>query len=83
MKRLPASWLRRLPAEVRAAAALEQLEPRDRHVLALLLLERLTPLEAAGALGATVAEIERRRDAALEAIAKMCGAKSTRRRRAA
>lgn len=57
MRRLPAA-VTRLPRKVRVAAALEKLGARDRQVLSLILLERLTPLEAAGALRLDVRRVE-------------------------
>ncbi|MFN8586452.1 MAG: hypothetical protein U0704_01530 [Candidatus Eisenbacteria bacterium] len=48
----------KLPARVRVAAAIEKLADRERQVLALLLLEQLSPLEAAGALRLTVRQVE-------------------------
>lgn len=58
----------KLPARVRVAAAIEKLADRERQVLALLLLERLTPLEAAGALRLTVRQVEASFAVAVEAI---------------
>lgn len=57
MKRSVAS-VHQLPARVRVSAAIEKLADRERQVLALLLLERLTPLEAAGALRLSVRQVE-------------------------
>lgn len=57
MRRLPPE-VARLPRRVRVAAALEALDPRERTVVALRLLEKLTPLEAAGALRTSVREVE-------------------------
>lgn len=48
----------KLPVRVRVSAAIEKLADRERQVLALLLLERLTPLEAAGALRLTTRQVE-------------------------
>jgi DNA-directed RNA polymerase specialized sigma24 family protein len=48
----------KLPARIRVSAAIEKLADRERQVLSLLLLERLTPLEAAGALRMTVRQVE-------------------------
>ena len=57
MRRLPTA-VQKLPLHVRVSAAIEKLEDRERDVLAMLLLERLSPLEAAGALRLTVREVE-------------------------
>ena len=45
-----------------------KLADRERQVLALLLLERLTPLEAAGALRLTVRQVEASFALAVESI---------------
>jgi DNA-directed RNA polymerase specialized sigma24 family protein len=58
MRRLPAA-VNRLPLHVRLSAEIEALEPAERQVLSLCLLDELTPLEAAGALKRPVREIER------------------------
>ncbi len=58
----------KLPARVRVSAAIEKLADRERQVLALLLLERLTPLEAAGALRLTVRQVEASFALAVESI---------------
>jgi DNA-directed RNA polymerase specialized sigma24 family protein len=68
MRRLPAD-VSRLPLHVRAAAEIEALEPRERQVLALCLIEKLTPLEAAGALHMPVGELERTLASTLEQVA--------------
>lgn len=68
MRRAPAG-VDRLPENVRVDAALEALDPRDRHVLALLLMERLTPLEVAGALRMTVRQVEQAFELALGRVA--------------
>ncbi len=75
----------RLADSVRVDAALEALDPRDRHVLALLLMERLTPLETAGALRMTVRQVEQTFELALSRIAEETGVARSRRtlRRAA
>ncbi|HEV2104233.1 MAG TPA: sigma factor-like helix-turn-helix DNA-binding protein, partial [Candidatus Eisenbacteria bacterium] len=65
--RLPAS-VRRLPLRLRVAAELEALPADARTVLALRLLERLTPLETAGALGCSLAEANRRYADALRLV---------------
>jgi DNA-directed RNA polymerase specialized sigma24 family protein len=68
MRRLPAA-VSRLPLHVRAAAEIEALQPRERQVLALCLVEQLTPLEAAGALHMPVGELERTLASTLEQVA--------------
>jgi len=65
--RLPQS-VNALPAHVRAAAALETLTSHERSVLALVLLEKLSPLETARALGTTVAQIDRVLSGALDTV---------------
>ncbi len=84
MRRAPAG-VDRLPENVRVDAALEALEPRDRHVLALLLMDRLTPIETAGVLRMTVRQVEQTFELALARIADEAGAARPRRtaRRAA
>ncbi len=72
MSRLPAA-VNALPEQVRVAAAIEKLETRERHVLELVLLERLTTLETAGALRLTVREVERLLTTALECVAAEAG----------
>jgi len=72
MRRLPAA-VDHLPEQVRIAAAIEMLETRERHVLELVLLERLTTLETAGALRLTVRDVERLLANALERIAAEAG----------
>jgi DNA-directed RNA polymerase specialized sigma24 family protein len=54
----------------RLADALERCERRERMMLALLLVERLTPAEAARALGLPVAGVTRRYRALLAELAK-------------
>ncbi len=78
MRRLPVA-VSRLPLHVRAAAEVEALEPRERQVLALCLIEQLTPLEAAGALHMPVGELERTLASTLEQIAAALAAPRTRR----
>ena len=78
MSRLPAA-VNRLPLHVRAAAEIEALAPRNRQVLALCLLERLTPLEAAGALRMSVRELERTLASTLEQVAAALAAPRARR----
>jgi len=67
-RRLPAA-VRRLPARVRVAAAIEKLDPRTQHVLALRLAEGLSALEASGALQIPASRIERILLEALDRIA--------------
>jgi DNA-directed RNA polymerase specialized sigma24 family protein len=80
-RRLP-SGVNRLPERVRLAAAIEVLPERDRQVLALRLVEQLTPLEAAGALKLTVREIEHRYATSLLLLARELGVKPSHRRAA-
>lgn len=58
MSRLP-NEARSLPLNVRAAAAIERLADRERQVLSLLLLERLTMIEASAALNLSTQQVER------------------------
>lgn len=69
IRRLPAA-VNALPESIRASAALETLSPRERSVLALMLLEGLSPLEAAGALGTTSGQVERLYTTALESVSR-------------
>ena len=78
MRRLPAA-VDALPEQVRVDAAIEALEPRDRHVLSLLLVERLTPIEAAGVLRMTVRQVELTFDQLLARIASETGVARSRR----
>ena len=80
-RRLP-SGVSRLPERVRLAAAIEALPERDRQVLALRLVEQLTPLEAAGALKLNVREIEHRYSTSLLLLARELGVKPANRRAA-
>lgn len=84
MRRLPPA-VQSLPDHVRVDAALEALEPGDRHVLALILIERLTPIEAAGVLRMTVRQVEQALDHLLAHVANESGVARPRRtlRRAA
>ena len=78
MRRLPAA-VSRLPLQVRAAAEIETLQPREREVLALCLIEQLTPLEAAGALHMPVGELERTLASTLDRITAALAVPRTRR----
>lgn len=78
MRRLPVA-VSRLPLHVRAAAEIEALQPRERQVLALCLVEQLTPLEAAGTLHMPVGELERTLASTLDRIAAALAAPLTRR----
>ena len=78
MRRLPAA-VSRLPLQVRAAAEIETLQPLERQVLALCLIEQLTPLEAAGVLHMPVGKLERTLASALDQIAAALAAPRTRR----
>ena len=66
----------KLPARVRVSAAIEKLADRERQVLALLLLERLTPIEAAGALRLTVRQVETSFALAVESLREDAAARS-------
>lgn len=55
------------------------LAPRERHVLALLLVERLTVLEAAGALKMTMREVGEVYATALQRLARGTGVRAQRR----
>jgi len=50
---------RRAPRALAASAAFERLSARDCTVLGLVLVEHLTPVEAAVALGVSVAQVRR------------------------
>jgi DNA-directed RNA polymerase specialized sigma24 family protein len=78
MGRLPAS-VGRLPEPVLVDAAIENLETRDRHVLTLLLVERLTPIEAAGVLRMSVRQVEQVFESLLERIGLESGVTRSRR----
>ncbi|MCC6652601.1 MAG: hypothetical protein IT348_15725 [Candidatus Eisenbacteria bacterium] len=58
----------KLPMRIRVTAAIEKLADRERQVLSLLLLERLTPIEAAGALRLTVRQVEASFSLAVESL---------------
>jgi DNA-directed RNA polymerase specialized sigma24 family protein len=80
-RRLP-TGVSRLPERVLLAAAIETLPERDRQVLALRLVEQLSPLEAAGALKLSVRDIEHRYATSLLLLARELGAKPKHRRAA-
>jgi len=84
MRRLPTA-VQKLPPHVRVSAAIEKLEDRERDVLALLLLERLSPLEAAGALRLSVRQVESSFQLAIETLSSEFGSRTASRslRRAA
>lgn len=75
--RLPVT-VNRLPLRIRLAAAIERLPESQRLVLALRLMDGLSPIEAAGALQLTTGEVDSRFDLALESIADELGARSRR-----
>ena len=58
----------KLPMRIRVTAAIEKLADRERQVLSLLLLERLTPIEAAGALRMSVRQVEASFSLAVESL---------------
>ncbi len=72
MNRLPKET-RSLPLPVRTAAALEVLADRERQVLSLLLLERLTLIETSAALNLTVKQVERSFSAGILTIERELG----------
>lgn len=67
-----AALVRRLRSEI------ESLDPRERQVLALLLVERLTVLEAAGALHVTMREVGEIYATALQRLARGSGVRAMR-----
>ena len=69
---------RRSASVVRVLEAIDELEPRERHVLALLLVERLTVLEAAGALRMSMREVGEVYATALQRLARGAGLRSMR-----
>lgn len=74
--------VRKLPLRVRMQAAIEKLEPLERQVLSLMVVEGLTALEAAGALSLSKRTVETRYATAIDAIAAETGARKTQRRAA-
>lgn len=69
----------RRPARVRRVLeAIELLPERERHALTLLLVERLTVLEAAGALRTTMREVGELYATALQRIARGTGLRAQR-----
>ena len=74
--------VRKLPLRVRMQAAIEKLEARERQVLSLMVVEGLTALEAAGAMGLSKRAVETSYQGAIEAIAAETGARKTQRRAA-
>ena len=69
---------RRSASALRVLEAIDELEPRERHVLALLLVERLTVLEAAGALRMSMREVGEVYATALQRLARGAGLRSMR-----
>ena len=69
---------RRSASARRVLEAIDELEPRERHVLALLLVERLTVLEAAGALRISMREVGEVYATALQRLARGAGLRSMR-----
>lgn len=72
MNRLPKE-ARNLPLTVRTAAAIEKLADRERQVLSLLLLERLTLIETSAALDLTVKQVERSFSAGIISLERELG----------
>lgn len=62
----------------RLRSGIESLDPRERQVLALLLVERLTVLEAAGALHVTMREVGEIYATALQRLARGSGVRAMR-----
>ena len=75
--RLPVA-VNRLPLRVRLAAAIERLPEAQRLVLALRLMDGLSPIEAAGALHLSTREVDSRFALALESIADELGSAARR-----
>lgn len=69
---------RRSALAVRLREAIDLLDERERQVLALLLVERLTVLEAAGALRMTMREVGEVYAAALQRLARETGVRAQR-----
>ena len=78
MRRLPTA-VSALPEQVRVDAAIEALDPRDRNVLSLIFIERLTPIEAAGVLRMSVRQVELTLEQLLARIATETGVSRSRR----
>jgi DNA-directed RNA polymerase specialized sigma24 family protein len=74
--------VRKLPLRVRMQAAIEKLEARERQVLSLMVVEGLTALETAGAMGLSKRAVETSYQSAIEAIAAETGARKAQRRAA-
>jgi len=73
-----AASTRRSARALRIREAIDLLDARERHVLALLLVERLTVLEAAGALKMTMREVGEVYADALQRLARGATARSQR-----
>lgn len=73
-----AASTRRSARALRIRESIDLLESRERHVLALLLVERLTVLEAAGALKMTMREVGEVYATALQRLARGTGARAQR-----
>ena len=69
---------RRSASARRVLEAIDELEPRERHVLALLLVEKLTVLEAAGALRMSMREVGEVYATALQRLARGAGLRTMR-----
>ena len=69
-------------APEQVAAALQALPDLDRVVLALQLLDGLTPLEVAGALRVTTLEVEKRTATAMRVLSRELGVRPALRRAA-
>ena len=72
----------KLPLRVRMQAAIEKLETLERHVLSLMVVDGLTALETAGALGVSKRQVETLYQAAITTIAAETGARKSQRRAA-
>ncbi len=73
-----AASTRRSPLAIRVREAIDLLDERERQVLALLLVERLTVLEAAGALRLSMREVGEVYATALQRLARGTGVRAQR-----
>lgn len=69
---------RRSASARRVIEGIDELEPRERHVLALLLVEKLTVLETAGALRISMREVGEIYATALQRLARGSGLRTMR-----
>ena len=73
-----AASTRRSALAIRVREAIDLLDERERQVLALLLVERLTVLEAAGALRLSMREVGEVYATALQRLARGTGVRAQR-----